>query len=77
MLRRHQAASSRSADLDVDRGELPLSSHSVEKLQDSDIAIFRQIPIIPISLMGSIMRGEELAHERRNANLAEPLATKS
>jgi len=27
--------------------------------------------------MGSFMRDEELAHERRKADLAEPLATKN
>jgi hypothetical protein len=49
----------------------------VEKLRNSDIAIFGQKPIILRNQVRSFVRRRELACERRKANLAEPLATKS
>ena len=46
---------------------------TVEKLQISDVVIFRKEPAIPKSQMRSAMRRSELAHERQKTNLAEPL----
>lgn len=54
-----------------------LRADTVEKLRISDITIFWQKLIMTIGQMKSFMRRSELAHERQETNLAEPLATKS
>jgi len=66
-----------AADIHDDCGERQVRADFVEKLRNSNISIFGQKPIIPRSQMRSFVRRRELAHERRKARLAEPLATKS
>lgn len=58
-------------------GEGPQWADFVEKLGNSDLVIFGQKGIKPRSQMRTFLRGPELTHEWRKANLAEPLATKS
>ena len=66
-----------SRSLSVLRRPVEIAADCVEKLGNSDSAIFGQKPIKPRSQMRSFRRRRELTHEWRKANLAEPVATKS
>jgi hypothetical protein len=58
-------------------GEWQLRADCVEKLQFSDVVIFRKGPEIQKSQMRTAIRRSELPYERQKAKLAEPLAPKS